>query len=247
MNTKTRIKTSKAKKAFTLAEVLITIGVIGVVAALTIPALITNINSRRYKSGLKKTISTLNQAVRMSQAKYDFNFADLDNPFAEGMEECSKQNPENVKTICSLFNGTLSGITYLGNVEENATLKSVYKEAFEEIAEEIKDLYAWQLSDGAILFIEKTLGDDWYSGHFHSPENYHGYEDVIWGYIDLNGISKPNKYTRCSDNNDFGFEEGGKENSCVVKNKDINDIYGIFIYDSTVEAKDNATAYVLNM
>jgi len=34
------------KKAFTLAEVLITIGVIGVVAAMTIPALMTNINKR---------------------------------------------------------------------------------------------------------------------------------------------------------------------------------------------------------
>ena len=30
--------------AFTLAEVLITLGIIGVVAALTIPALLTNLN-----------------------------------------------------------------------------------------------------------------------------------------------------------------------------------------------------------
>jgi len=37
---------SQGRAAFTLAEVLITIGVIGVVAAITIPALMTNINKR---------------------------------------------------------------------------------------------------------------------------------------------------------------------------------------------------------
>ncbi|MBQ8458562.1 type II secretion system protein, partial [bacterium] len=99
----------KNKKAFTLAEVLITLGVIGVVAAMTIPTLMTNIRAAQYRNKFKKTVSTLSQAVRMAQAQYDFDFADLDYPFAEGMEDCAKQDPEKVKTICSLFNGTLSG------------------------------------------------------------------------------------------------------------------------------------------
>ncbi len=42
---KNRIDKQK-KAAFTLAEVLITLGIIGVVAALTLPALLTNIQSR---------------------------------------------------------------------------------------------------------------------------------------------------------------------------------------------------------
>lgn len=37
---------SKKAKAFTLAEVLITLGIIGVVAALTIPALMQNIQDK---------------------------------------------------------------------------------------------------------------------------------------------------------------------------------------------------------
>ena len=36
----------KSKKGFTLAEVLITLAVIGVVAAMTIPTLISNINQK---------------------------------------------------------------------------------------------------------------------------------------------------------------------------------------------------------
>ena len=41
MNTKT-----KSKSGFTLAEVLITLGIIGVVAAMTIPTLIEKINTK---------------------------------------------------------------------------------------------------------------------------------------------------------------------------------------------------------
>lgn len=57
--------------AFTLAEVLITLGIIGVVAAMTIPTLIANTNSQKFCSQFKKTISTLNQAGRMAEAQYD--------------------------------------------------------------------------------------------------------------------------------------------------------------------------------
>ena len=46
---------------FTLAEVLITLGIIGVVAAMTIPTLISNTNGAKFRSQFKKTLSTLNQ------------------------------------------------------------------------------------------------------------------------------------------------------------------------------------------
>lgn len=48
--------------AFTLAEVLITLGIIGVVAALTIPTLVTNYQKQEYVSKLRKTYTMLNQA-----------------------------------------------------------------------------------------------------------------------------------------------------------------------------------------
>ena len=44
------------KKGFTLAEVLITLGIIGVVAAATIPSLITAYQKRATESQLKKPI-----------------------------------------------------------------------------------------------------------------------------------------------------------------------------------------------
>ena len=51
------------KKGFTLAEVLITLGVIGVVAAITIPNLIQNYKKHVLENRLKQTVSILQQAV----------------------------------------------------------------------------------------------------------------------------------------------------------------------------------------
>lgn len=51
------------KSAFTLAEVLITLGVIGVVAALTLPTLITNYKNKVYVNQLKATLSTLSTGI----------------------------------------------------------------------------------------------------------------------------------------------------------------------------------------
>ena len=58
------------KVAFTLAEVLITIGVIGVVAALTLPTLIQNYKKQVVATRLEKFYSTINQAIKMSELTY---------------------------------------------------------------------------------------------------------------------------------------------------------------------------------
>lgn len=45
------------RKGFTLAEVLITLGIIGVVAAITIPGLITAYKKHVIASSLKRAVS----------------------------------------------------------------------------------------------------------------------------------------------------------------------------------------------
>ena len=52
--------------AFTLAEVLITLGIIGIVAAMTIPTLITNYQKKQTVTKLQKAISVVNQAYRLA-------------------------------------------------------------------------------------------------------------------------------------------------------------------------------------
>ena len=44
---------------FTLAEVLITLGIIGVVAAMTMPTLINSTQGAQYKTAYKKALSVM--------------------------------------------------------------------------------------------------------------------------------------------------------------------------------------------
>ena len=75
--------------AFTLAEVLITLGIIGVVAAMTMPALIQNYRKSVVENKLKSEYSLISNAIRMSEAKNgsseDWATCDEDNSF-----ECTK-------------------------------------------------------------------------------------------------------------------------------------------------------------
>ncbi len=58
----------KSKQGFTLAEVLITLAIIGVVAAISIPSVISNSQQQEFKTGLRKAVSVLNSAITMNMA-----------------------------------------------------------------------------------------------------------------------------------------------------------------------------------
>ena len=62
---------------FTLAEVLITLGIIGVVAAMTIPTLMNQTGQAEFKTGFKKAVSVLNQAITMNVALDSTDFSGL--------------------------------------------------------------------------------------------------------------------------------------------------------------------------
>ena len=56
----------RKRAAFTLAEVLLTLGIIGVVAAMTMPVLITNHQKQKTVSYVRKFYNEINNAVRMA-------------------------------------------------------------------------------------------------------------------------------------------------------------------------------------
>ncbi len=72
------IKHIKKIFAFTLAEVLITIGVIGVVAAITIPSLITKSHRIIVENRLKDSYSIISNAVKMAEEEWGVGFEPTD-------------------------------------------------------------------------------------------------------------------------------------------------------------------------
>ena len=64
------------KKGFTLAEVLITLSIIGVVAAVTIPQLNVNVKERAAIAGYKKAINMLSNIGTVTAAAEDFDYSD---------------------------------------------------------------------------------------------------------------------------------------------------------------------------
>lgn len=60
------MRNTTRKQAFTLAEILITLGIIGVIAALIIPELINNYKKKQTVTQLQKAISVINQAYKLS-------------------------------------------------------------------------------------------------------------------------------------------------------------------------------------
>ena len=77
------------KNGFTLAEVLITLTIIGVVATLTLPALMTNTAEQQAKTALKKGINTLTEAAQMNQSIAGFDYASLISSNTNNTEEQS--------------------------------------------------------------------------------------------------------------------------------------------------------------
>ena len=82
-----RISIMKRKRlsGFTLAEVLITLAIIGVVAALSIPAVISNSQQQEFKTGLRKAVSVLNSAIKASDAVPSISSS---SPYPDKLSNC---------------------------------------------------------------------------------------------------------------------------------------------------------------
>ncbi len=73
-------KKNMKKQGFTLAEVLITLVIIGVIAAMAIPTVMNNTNAQEYKTAFKKAIETMNSGLQMEYATEGLTAQDFTGP-----------------------------------------------------------------------------------------------------------------------------------------------------------------------
>ena len=102
------------KNGFTLAEVLITLVIIGVIAALTVPALIQNTQKQEYVSALKKAYSTLSQVAQIIIAEEGTPKCN-DGGWACSNEEVKDMFIKHLNSIKDCGLSTNGGCFYKGN------------------------------------------------------------------------------------------------------------------------------------
>ena len=161
------------KTAFTLAEVLITLGIIGVVAAMTIPNLITEHQKRTTVTKLQRAISVINQAYRL--AYDDVGEASAEEAFNMGSEE--------------YFN------TYWAPYIKILTYCSSYKVCGYDSNTPFKLLngkystYHFDYTNGRIAFYTMD-------GFVYIVNTYSGYGISPQVVVDINGSAGPNRVGR---------------------------------------------------
>lgn len=156
--------------AFTLAEVLITLGIIGVVAALTMPALIANHEKKVTVTELKKVYSELSNMIKLSENE-NGEMATWDFPKSEGDTE------EAIEFLNKYYVPYTNSAKVYSGSEMNKQRYSIYNYSGKRIL--ISRIGGMILSNGTVLTVY--------------PNTQHNY---IWLFADINGFKKPNRIGR---------------------------------------------------
>ncbi len=132
-----------SKKAFTLAEVLVTLGVIGVVAALTLPSVIQNYQKKQTVASLKKMYTNLWQAAESYQGKNEVSFTNFNT---------SLSAKEFMQTY---FNNEFKVIKECENTRECWGTRNLPKTL--DNKKHISIEYGIILADGSIIAVNKAI------------------------------------------------------------------------------------------
>lgn len=163
------------KSAFTLAEVLVTLGIIGVVSAMTIPTLVQNYQRESYVTQLHKVYNELSQATQ--RALHDTNAVSL----AETRYNESNNNAASdfLHTYFNIVNDCGASLTPCFANQYN---RINGEEAIVSIPDDLADkTTVVALASGASICM--------FGGFDNDDDDYHGYTQVT---IDINGAKGPN-------------------------------------------------------
>jgi len=184
------------KVAFTLAEILITLGIIGVVAAMTIPALMNQANDVELKNKFKKEYSVFSQAILQIQTD---NGGDLTNALtnmssAEGAPADSQKWRDllatKVTTIKNCDPGVGASLTYGGCFGSSYKYFASASDPFAIQAWiDTSVRYSGVMSDGASYSVYQSANGNTCSTNFSGKTN-----ACSALTIDVNGVKGPNKF-----------------------------------------------------
>ena len=238
------------KNGFTLAEVLITLAIIGVVATMTLPALMNNTQEQQAKTAYKKAINTLTEAVQLNSAIANFDYSDLDKGYGSiaNVEDEDEQSLAGILANRTSVDLAKSGDTVIKNVKWDAG-QTIY------------------LRDGSALIFP--------TGNTIDPDTYTDKQTdgLVKGFsiiLDINGDKAPNTLSNCMGNADGevdtdslmagnpntkdaedttgtegeGGDDSGSEVSCTKKTRVIKDQFLIKLRGNVAQPDGSAAIWV---
>ena len=179
------------KKAFTLAEVLVTLSIIGVVSALTVPTLSNKVQEQAFRQGMKRKYAEISSVLtKMTHDEqpyflglpYTMNTEYANNPELFGAY-FKVMNNKYVKNVNQLdFNTGMGQIYSKSGAHKLTTIDGIDQGGWTYLAHG-NDSIAFQTVDGAIYQWSQQMS---YTGSDMSDSN----QGVI---VDVNGLKGPNR------------------------------------------------------
>jgi len=204
------------RSGFTLAEVLITLGIIGVVAAMTIPTLMNQTGQAEFKTGFKKIISTLSQAITMNVALNSSDFSLL-----------TSSNTADT-SVYGMFNARMNVIKTayaadaLGTVGNPSVVATNYTLFF---------------NDGMAVTFPAACGNPALTGIDAASS--------CKAFVDVNGVKKPNKLTNCETNPVGVSAETTPATDCTSSSIVIGDRFSIRFAAQQIVPNGRGARYVM--
>lgn len=184
------MRNQNKKAGFTLAEILITLGVIGVVAAITIPSLISNNQKKAYVTGLQKFNSQFQQGMKNYMQKVGCSDLTCTNLF-EGQNYMGGDADAWATNATSQLANVFSGAQFYGNQNGQVNTFRTTLLGGASSDENFRFGFAFRLADGTLINIQDDDSGNCtrWSAATAGARLRNACAEIL---VDVNGIKKPN-------------------------------------------------------
>ena len=249
-------------KGFTLAEVLITLGIIGVVAAMTMPTLINSTQGAQYKTAFKKSLTVLSQAVVMNIALNDYDLSQV----VAGTNAAADTDAAGAQSLWDVFHNRLNIVRETSGVEFDTTAGSADQWIIVSDTDNAeRTTFATKhggtatttftgsltgakfpdattilmMNDGIAFIFDNTQANCIQADDRIGVAN----DNYCYGFIDVNGQKAPNRVVQCDGGVGTVAPADIDDITCQVSSP--TDIYPIALYNQSVIPASSAARAVL--